>query len=664
MMQFRNLKISVRLIGGFILTTLVLVLLVGYIYFQIQYLGTLEKLNAARAEQAIHASEAKGDAAELYMVIANAELALDFQQTQKDWDTAKKMTSKDLDAVIQDANTADKKEGVTLASNNYKQIATKFETILLPALKASKASTQETLGIDAQISGYLKTMQKHLDEYNSLLQAERTQGDLDLAAARQNVLVVSLMIGLIGAILSLALGIYISLSITRPLRMVVNAAKGIAEGNLDQHLAIESKDEMGALSAAFSQMVAYLQMMANASEKISSGDLTVQVAVQSDKDVLGNSFAQMVDNLRSLVAALIENAGSLEKAAQHLGDSAGQAGLATRQIATTIQQVAKGINQQTESISKTASSAEQMGRAIDGVARGAQDQADSVSKAASITSQISSAIQQVAAIAEASAAGASDAADTARSGADTVEETIRGMERIKTRVGLSAEKVQEMGRRSEQIGAIVETIGDIASQTNLLALNAAIEAARAGEHGKGFSVVADEVRKLAERSSTATKEIGSLIKGIQKTVSEAVSAMQDGAVEVENGVQRANQSEAALASILSSAESVQKQVEEIAQAAKAISSSSNELVAAMDSVSAVVEENTAATEEMAASSSEVTEAVESIASVSEENSAAVEEVSAGTEEMSAQVEEVSTAVQSLAEMAQSLQEAIRRFKID
>jgi methyl-accepting chemotaxis protein len=197
----------------------------------------------------------------------------------------------------------------------------------------------------------------------------------------------------------------------------------------------------------------------------------------------------------------------------------------------------------------------------------------------------------------------------------------------------------------------------------LLALNAAIEAARAGEHGKGFAVVADEVRKLAERSSLATKEIGGLIKGIQKTVAEAVTAMDEGGKEVENGVRLANESGHALGAILKAAESVYRQAEEAGKGTAQMSTASNQLVTAVDGVSVVVEENMAATEEMAAGASEVTRAIENIAAVAEENSAAIEEVSAAAQEMSAQVDEVTTSAEMLSRMAHSLKEAVSQFKL-
>jgi hypothetical protein len=188
----------------------------------------------------------------------------------------------------------------------------------------------------------------------------------------------------------------------------------------------------------------------------------------------------------------------------------------------------------------------------------------------------------------------------------------------------AAGKVQELGRLSRKIGAVVETIDDIAEQTNLLALNAAIEAARAGEHGKGFAVVADEVRKLAERSSRETKQISELIAQVQGGTREAVEAMESGAAKVEQGSGKADLAGKALAEILVAVEDTVTQVNSIAAAAQEMASSSRSVVEAMEGVSAVVEENSASTKEMAVQAAQVTSAIQDIAAVAEEQSASSE----------------------------------------
>jgi methyl-accepting chemotaxis protein len=454
--------------------------------------------------------------------------------------------------------------------------------------------------------------------------------------------------------------------VTSPMQLVAKMSQ-IADllvlGDVAQQISIRRHDEVGILADAFRNIVSYNRETASVMESLANGDLTVETQPKSEFDVMGKAFRKMIQSMNTMMADVAKNAHQLESAAETLSATSQQAGIATNQIAQTIQQVALGVTQEAATITRTAANVDQLNRAIDGVAKGAQEQADAAGKAASITAEINNAILKVAENAEGVTAGSVNAANAAREGAATVQQTILGMHAIKEKVDLSAEKMREMDARSKEIGVIVEAIEEIATQTNLLALNAAIEAARAGEHGKGFSVVADEVRKLAERAAKSTKEITTLVLNIQTTVNQAMLAMESGAKEVENGVERANSAGNVLSHILQSVETVQQQAQHASAVTLQIRQSTEALVSAVDSVSAVIEENTAATEEMAANAEDVNQSIMTIASISEENSAAVEQVSASTHEMNEQVDLVNQSARDLEKMAVTMKQIVEQFKL-
>ena len=471
-----------------------------------------------------------------------------------------------------------------------------------------------------------------------------------------------LLFGLGLAIFSLIIVYFIASSMARPITSLTNAGTKLATGNIHQDITYQAKDEIGDLANAFRNMIDYNRSMAVAAEEIAKGDLTVKIVPKSEEDVLGQAFVKMVTSLNAMIRDLSRNAYDLDSDAKLLSSASTQAGKATDQIAITISQVANSVGQEAATAGKSANTMEQLDIAIEGVSKGAMHQAEAVNKAVRITIDISQMIQAVSDKAQTVSLGSSQAAEAANQGSRTVMDTIQGMGIVKQKVGVTADKMREMGIRSQEIGAIVEKIEDIASQTNLLALNAAIEAARAGEQGKGFSVVADEVRKLAERAAQSTKEISVLVKGIQNTVTDAIHAMDEGAREVDTGVERANHAGEALKKIIKAIEQVNLQSAQAAQTARQIQQSTDELVESVESVSAIIEENSAATEEMSASSGEVTQLIINIASISEENSAAVEQVSASTEEMSVQVTEVSQLSQKLSEMSAEMRKIVELFK--
>lgn len=469
----------------------------------------------------------------------------------------------------------------------------------------------------------------------------------------------------IAVIVVTLLSILISNNITRPILQIATLSRQISRGEIpEEEILITGRDEIALLGKSFQDILHYFQEIAGISEQLANGDLTATVNAHSEKDILGQSFSRMLDHLRDIIRQMVQHSGALDNSSMELAQTAHEVDGVTSQIATTITQVAKGTSQQSESIIRSASIVEELSGSVNDVAKGAQEQANSISRASQSTINLTSVIQQVSEIAHEVASGSLSAREAARKGSKTVQATLEEMQAIKQSVGLSSQKVEEMGARSGQIGVILTTIEDIASQTNMLALNAAIEAARAGESGKGFAVVADEVRKLAERVALSTHEIDDLIKSIQSSVIEANKAMVQGSAEVEKGVDLANQAGIALKEILTAADNVNSQAELAAQATGEMTRYADELVTEVDSVSTVVEKNTTSTEKMSVATNEVTQSVENIASISEENSAAAEEVSAATEELATRVEEVSVAAARLSELSQEMRKMVQKFKTD
>ncbi|MDP3030543.1 MAG: methyl-accepting chemotaxis protein [Rhodocyclaceae bacterium] len=269
-----------------------------------------------------------------------------------------------------------------------------------------------------------------------------------------------------------------------------------------------------------------LRRIAEVTNQISNKDLTHSCAMQS-ADTIGeiiDSFNAMTVNLR----ALIGETRRLSDGVSH--DS--------RDIHVFLNGVAGQLREQSQ-------------------------QADGIRDA---VSAMAATVDDIAGRANTTASQGRAAAERAAAGGRIVQNTIAGMEQISQRVGAAAQAVEGLRSQSQQIDTIVRTIHDIADQTNLLALNAAIEAARAGEQGRGFAVVADEVRKLAERTSTATGEISTMIAAIHVNINQTVNMIGQGAQTADAGVGMAREAGEALNEIVTGSGEVTRLIEEIAQA--------------------------------------------------------------------------------------------------
>jgi len=286
-----------------------------------------------------------------------------------------------------------------------------------------------------------------------------------------------------------------------------------------------------------------LDSLVKAANEIANGDLSTEI-----KDVTaGNEVGELAEDFNKMVKSLRALIGNVR-------DGVAQLTASSEEMAVSSAQIVTGSHEQNSKSTQVAAASHELSATIVEVARNATEAAIS----------------------------AKEANSAAMLGSEIVDKSVESINSIANITKDTAQMMTNLGHLSNEVGKIIQVIEDIASQTNLLALNAAIEAARAGEQGRGFAVVADEVRKLAEKTTKATKEIGTTIKTIQEYTDSAVMSMQNEVTVVEEGVGYVRNAGAALKEIVS-------QVEEVSTLIQHIATASEQQTTAADQISADIE---------------------------------------------------------------------------
>ena len=351
----------------------------------------------------------------------------------------------------------------------------------------------------------------------------------------------------------------------------------------------------------------FLSEFLDVSQRVYHGDMTINLDYDTPDEFgkIAHSYNDTLGKIRNITA-------KIQDIANELTDSA--------------ETMSTGVNESAQVVTSIADS-------INGIAELSVSQNKNVDSASSALNNIISGVNDVAELAKQTASHASQVGTTVNQGIEGINVISQHMDRVEAMVSTSAEQVDTLGHRSEEIGQIVETIVNISGQTNLLALNAAIEAARAGEHGRGFAVVAEEIRKLAEDSQEAAQHIAELIGTIQAETKKAVDAMHHGNKGVRQG-----------------SEVVKEAMEEFSQVTGMVDSMVDQMARVARHI-----------ENVSVQSNHVIEAATCVSQDSDKIAGETQQVSAASEEQSATMQELANENTKLADMAQRLQEQLKVF---
>lgn len=428
----------------------------------------------------------------------------------------------------------------------------------------------------------------------------------------------------------------------------VNCLKMLEAGDVKAEININREDEIGNLANIIKKLKNSMKMQAETVHELSEGNFNVEVKVLSDEDVLGKAvdsikstlvklksdtnylieaalegrlseradakrhsgeFRAIVDGINKtldalmtptnnavqILLALAEN--DLTKLAE--GNYNGDHKILINNINAVVYSLRKIIFDVAAAVEKTKSSSYQISASAEQIAAGAIEQSSQATEIAGAAEEMTKTIFSTAESSQLATEAARNAGSLVKMGAEKVNNSKAGMEKIVLSTEETAKMISSLANRTDQISEITSVINDIADQTNLLALNAAIEAARAGEQGRGFAVVADEVRKLAERTTKATNEIADTINLIQTEAKNADFAMKEASSSVEYGMKLNTEVDAGLKEILVSIDQVIEQIEQVATASEEQSKTAEEIGRTIEAISTVTNQTAGGVQEVA-----------------------------------------------------------------
>lgn len=553
MLWFKNLKITKKLIVGFLIVAIIAAI-VGTV-------GVINLLEMRKADTSLYKNEAlalqySGNAAVDLMQLRYNILKMTTLTNEKDIEATKTLID-EFRTATQDAFNGllglSFKDGDIIALNN--EIKTGLDSYdahidnYLSLMGTGKKAQADDLAFNT-MAPLGNELRDDFITLGQLVAGEAKDASEKNSILAQTAIIIMIIVVIIAMASSMLLGGAISRAIAGPVMKLEAVAKLLSKGDIQVEKVLtakdlllkQQKDEIGSLAGAFGELIETTKQQVDAIQKLADGDLTIEFSLRSEQDLLGRGLMTLVENLNGLIGT----------------------------IAASSEQVSSG-----SSLVSHSSMA---------LSQGATEQASSVE-------QLTASLQEISAQTQTNAQNAKKADELARS---AKENATNGNTQMKDMLMA----MEDINSSSSSINKIIKVIDDIAFQTNILALNAAVEAARAGQHGKGFAVVAEEVRTLAARSANAAKETTDLI--------------ENSINKVETGTKIANATANALGLIVEQVDKAAELVNAIAMASTEQAHGIEQISQGITQVSQVVQTNAATAEESAAASEELSAQAEQL----------------------------------------------------